>query len=438
MSSFISDFRSLLQKHGIDSPAFCHGSKVFDASKPKCLYSGPLFDDEEIVAAVSALVEGKWSVVGEHVRKFERLFSSYVGQRETAMVNSGSSADLLMLAAAKEECGWDDGDGIIVSPVGFPTTISAITLNNLTPIFVDIEWTTLNADNDLILNAAKISRRAKAILVSPVLGNPPDMDVLADMADRHGLKILLDGCDSLGSTWRERHLSAYALASSCSFFPSHHISTLQGGSVSSNNRNLISLVRKMSAWGKECDCHGAANMLTNGVCGKRFSCWLPSRPDLVVDHRYVYGTDRAYNLQPLDIQGAIGCAQMAKIEMIHEARKMIHGRLKTIADGVGLVTAKKLDMANPSWFGFSIICPSAPFKQRLVFHLEKFGVQTRNYFAGNILSQPGYSYLGRASDYPNAQQVLDRVLFIGCNPGWSEAHLDHIEKTLKGFVYDEN
>lgn len=436
MPDFISDFRALLEKHDIDSPAFCHGSKTLDPSKPKCLYSGPLFDNEEIVAAVSALVEGKWSVAGEHIRRFERLFSAYLEQKETVIVNSGSSADLLMLAAAKKVYSWEDGDGVIVSPAGFPTTISAITLNNLTPIFVDIEWDTLNADNRLVLEAAKVSRRAKAILVSPVLGNPPDMDELANMAESYGLKLLLDGCDSLGSTWSGRPLATYASMSSCSFFPSHHISTLQGGAISSNDRRVISLARQMSAWGKECDCHGAGNMLTNGVCGKRFSCWLPSRPDLVVDHRYVYGTDRAYNLQPLDLQGAIGCAQMEKIEAIHGARRTVYQRLQAIASSVGLVTAKKLDKADPSWFGFSILCPSSSFKVRLVSHLEKFGIQTRNYFAGNILLHPGYSYLGRADDYPNAQQVLDKVFFIGCNPGWSEAHLDHIERTLRSFRHD--
>jgi CDP-6-deoxy-D-xylo-4-hexulose-3-dehydrase len=445
---FIADFRALLEKHSITAPAFAYGGRAFNPAKPQCLYSGPVYDIEELVAATSALVEGKWSVAGEHVHRFEGLFSKYLGVSDSVMVNSGSSANLLLLAAAKAHWGWPDGSAVIVSPVGFPTTISALTLNNLRPVFADIEWKTLNADNTQIarklwdehMMAVELGERSqvKAILISPVLGNPPDIDQIVSLAKEYRLKILMDGCDSLGTKWRGKHLAHYADATTCSFFPSHHISTLQGGMISSNDPELISTARKMSAWGRDCHCVGAANMLPNGVCGKRFSCWLPSLPETVVDHKYVYGTSSAYNLQPLDIQGALGCAQMGKLEGIHEARKRAWHRLHAIFMGATVVgKARTVDRASmwsdPSWFGFPIICPDAEYKRALVAHLEAAGIQTRNYFAGTITAQPGYAHLGRPEAQPNAAQVLQKVFFLGTNPGWGDEHFQHIEATVRAF-----
>lgn len=437
---FIADFRALLAKHGVKYPAFAHGSKPFNPAKPQVLYSGPIYDTEELVAATGALVEGKWFVSGVHVERFEREFSKYLGQAESVMLNSGSSADLILIAAAKERYGWKEGDGILVSPCGFPTTVSAITLNGLRPVFVDIEWETLNADNKAIEavlaeDLPSINGRIQAIFVSPVLGNPPNMDELLALCERYGVKLLGDGCDSLGSLWRGKHLAEYAVASTCSFFPSHHISCGQAGMISSNDNELIAIALSMATWGKNCWCSGAGNMLPNGCCGKRFNNWLPLEPDLIVDHRYVFGTDRAYNLRPLDLQGALGCVQMGKIEDIHAARRSAYERIVKAVLGLdGVKTAKRLEHADPSWFGVPIICPTYEYKRKLIGHLEAAGIQTREYFAGNLLAQPGYSHLGVAAGYPNAQRVLRQVFFIGNAPFLTEAHFQHIDKTLKAFV----
>ncbi len=455
-SPFVTDLRALLAKHNITAPRFAYGSNQFDPLKPKVLYAGPMYGVDEMLAGMAALVEGKWAVAGEHVQRFERLFSAYIGVKDSVMVNSGSSADLLMVAAAKQHYGWEDGDGVIVSPVGFPTTVSAITLNGLRPVFVDIEWNTLNADNVAIEQVLQLGEGMgkwaryetgfpiRAILISPVLGNSPNMDELALLARRYNVKLLLDGCDSLGSTWHGEPLATYTAAATCSFFPSHHISTLQGGMVSSDDAELLSLVLSMASWGKGCWCTGAGNLLPNGCCGKRFSNWLPLLPETTVDHRYVFTTDQAYNLRPLDMQGALGCVQMTKLDAIHEARRSAFERIdrafsvlrsvKLGKDSWSLQQVDSLPEANPSWFGYPIVCPSYTYKRALVEHLEKAGVQTREYFAGNLLVQPGYSHLGNADDYPNAQQVLQKVFFIGTAPFLSEDHFNHIEATIKSFA----
>jgi CDP-6-deoxy-D-xylo-4-hexulose-3-dehydrase len=135
------------------------------------------------------------------------------------MVNSGSSANLVMIAALKEYYGWSDGDEIIVSVVGFPTTVSAILQNNLVPVFVDISWDDLNWDVSSIVG--KITPKTKALFSSPVLGNPYDFDWVLEICQKFDLKLIADNCDSLGSKWRGNYLTDYAVASSCSFYPAH-------------------------------------------------------------------------------------------------------------------------------------------------------------------------------------------------------------------------
>lgn len=433
---FGSGVQNLLAEHNIAAPRFAYGTRVFDG---KVLYSGPIYGTEEMVAAIVALCEGKWSVNGEYVHRFEREFSKVVKQKESVMVNSGSSADLLMVAAAKKRYDWKDGDGIIVSPVGFPTTVSAITLNGLKPIFVDVEWDTLNFDLDQV---ERMHFRAKAILVSPVLGNPPDIDRLLTIAKQYGLILLLDGCDSLGTRWREKELTEYFAASTCSFFPAHHISTLQGGIISSNDGELIAIARSMAAWGKDCFCVGAGNLLPNGVCGRRFSCWLPAAPDVMLDHRYTYGEGRAYNLQPLDLQGAFGLEQLKKLEWIHWSRRLVRERVleafaplmsSKLVISKSIYTTKNHVEATVSWFGVPIICNDYEYKTRLVDHLEANGVQTRQVFGGNLLAQEGYRELGDYKLFPGANEVLRRVFFVGCAPFYTDDHINHIAKTVAAF-----
>ena len=191
-------------------------------------------------AAIKTFIEGKWVVAGENVHKFERRFGKLFGAKYVQMVNSGSSANLVLMTALKKYFGWVDGDEIIVSPVGFPTTISVIVQNNLTPVFVDIEYDTLNFDVTKI--EEKITSRTKAIFVSPVLGNVPDMDFLSELCKKHNIKLIGDSCDSIGSKWDGKHLSEYYEAWTSSFYPAHHISTGEGGAVCTNIAPLKKII----------------------------------------------------------------------------------------------------------------------------------------------------------------------------------------------------
>lgn len=416
--------RSKIEELAKEMPPYAsYSSKDFVPGVTQVLYSGPFWDHREMHMAMEALLTGRWVTAGEYVARFQNMFSSMFGVKYSHMVNSGSSANLVMIAALKKHLGWKDGDEIIVSPVGFPTTIAPIVQNNLKPVFVDIEMDTLNFNTALIDN--KITDRTVAVFVSPVLGNPPDMDFLSTL----GIKVIGDNCDSLGSKWDGKFLNSYYYAWSSSFYPAHHITTGEGGMVSSNDAELIKTAKSISWWGRDCYCVGQANLLSCGTCGKRFDKWLDD-VDTVIDHKYVF-TNMGYNLKPLDLQGAIGLAQLQKFnEIEYKRRRNYKAIVKFFSSKTGLRPAKVLDKADPCWFGVPIICSSAKEKADLVAYLEANHIQTRSYFAGNILLHPGYKSLGDYKNFPNANSVLDTVFFLGCPPQYSEEILQYIGEVL--------
>ena len=395
-------------------------------------YSGPYWDDQEVTAAITTLLGGKWLPAGEEVNKFERAFGKRFGHKHSVMVNSGSSANLVMIAALKKYFDWQDGDEILVCACGFPTTINPIIQNGLKPVFVDISMDDLNWDLDML--ESKITDRTVAAFSSPVLGNPYDFDKFLDIVDRHGLKYIADNCDSLGSKWRDEFLTKHAVASSCSFYPAHHICTIEGGMVSSNIEEVVQIARSYAWWGRGCFCVGAQNKLPNGVCNNRFDRWLEGY-DKDVDHKYVFGV-QGYNLKPADLQGSIGLVQLEKQTEIHHVRRLNKEALTQVFSQIpGCRVVKEKSHAETSWFGVPIIYEDG--KHHLVKYLEEHGVQTRNYFAGNILMHPAYKDIEPASNYPNASKVLDNVFFLGCSPVITMDMLDYIDDIVKDYLKEQ-
>ena len=392
------------------------------------LYSGPYWDTQEVTAAITTLLSGKWLPAGENVNMFERRFSNFFDHKYSVMVNSGSSANLVMIAALKKYFDWKDGDEILVCACGFPTTINPIIQNGLKPVFVDIDMEDLNWNLDEL--ESKITDRTVAAFSSPVLGNPYDFDKFLDIVDRHGLKYIADNCDSLGSKWRDEFLTKHAVASSCSFYPAHHITTIEGGMVSSDIEEVVQIARSYAWWGRGCYCVGAQNKLPNGVCGQRFDRWLEGY-DKDVDHKYVFGV-QGYNLKPADLQGSIGLVQLEKQEEIHCVRRMNKEALTQVFSKIpGCRVVEEKDHAETSWFGVPIIYEYG--KHHLVKYLEKNGVQTRNYFAGNILMHPAYRGLDDPKNFPNSSGVLDNVFFLGCSPVITVPMLDYIYDIMEKY-----
>lgn len=422
------DIKTLVSNHV--SP-YIYNSKDFIAGKTPIYYSGPYWDNRESEAAIDSFLNGKWITAGENVHRFESQFGKRFNTKYSHMVNSGSSANLILIAALKRRFLWDDDDEVIVSPVGFATTISVLYQNRLKPVFIDIEWDTLNFD--LTKLEEKITNKTKAIFVSPVLGNPPDMDRLMQLCQKYNLKLIGDNCDSLGSKWDGKYLNEYYVAYSNSFYPAHHISTGEGGMVCTNDVELKKLFVSLSWWGRDCYCVGSANLLSCGTCGNRFDKWLENF-DGVIDHKYVF-SEMGYNVKPLDLQGAIGCVQLEKLYEIELRRKNSKETIsKIFLNNIPNIRIPKvLDKAEPCWFGTPFICETEGLKTKLVKYLEENKIQTRNYFAGNILLHPGYSFLDDYKNYPEANKVLNKVFFVGAAPHYNENVFSYIEDVIKKF-----
>jgi CDP-6-deoxy-D-xylo-4-hexulose-3-dehydrase len=258
------------------------------------------------------------------------------------------------------------------------------------------------------------------------------MDKLIEISKKYNINLILDGCDSFGSKWDNKYLNEYCIASSCSFYPAHHLTTGEGGMVSSNIEEIVNISRSLAWWGRDCYCIGSCNLLANGSCNKRFSNWIAEVP-YEIDHKYFF-TNIGYNLKPLDLQGAIGLVQLAKMEEFEKIRKDNKQKIQEILSQIkGISFPISYRQSDVSWFGVPIVCDSFNIKSKLVSFFEKNGIQTRNYFAGNILLHPAYKHLDNWQDYPNANQVLEKVFFVGCSPTINNNNINYISQLISSY-----
>lgn len=415
-------------------------NKTWVPGKDTVQYAGPFFSEEEYIAAVETLLDG-WLVLGKKGMEFESKFPSLVDQKFGILTNSGSSSNLLMMSAmtSKRLFNFPKGTKVITPIAGFPTTINPIFQVGFEPMFVDIDLDTLNLNIEQVEVAAKLG--AKIITFAHVLGNPPNMDELMSIVKEYNLILLEDCCDALGSFYDGKPLGGFGEYSSYSFYPAHHITMGEGGFVACKTNDQLIVARSFREWGRGCYCTGLkANLLKNGMCGSRFSNWLPSLPDEIFDHKYVYD-EIGYNLKPIELQAAIGLIQLNKLDTIKTLRNKNHKRLYDIFSKYEeyFILPKATPKSDPSWFAFALtIKDGAPFKRKdIVSFLESNKIQTRPYFAGNIMLQPAYEGLMDASDvidrYPNARKVTTDTFFMGTSPVITDEQLNYIALTVDKF-----
>ena len=411
--------------------------KRWTAGQDWVQYAGPFFDDNEYVSAIKSLLN-EWLVMGQDSITFEYNFPKFLNKEYGILTNSGSSSNLIMMSVltSKRLYNLPKGTKVITPIAGFPTTINPIFQVGFEPVFVDIELDTLNLNLDQVEDAAKSG--AKVITFAHVLGNPPNMDKLMDIVKQYNLILLEDCCDALGSTYKGKSLGSFGDLASCSFYPAHHMTMGEGGFVACNTKIQEIIARSFREWGRGCYCVGKkANLLKNGSCGNRFSNWLPELPDEIFDHKYVYD-EIGYNLKPIELQASIGLEQMKKLPEIHRRRKENHARLKQIfgkyEEFFHLPNAT--DSSDPSWFAFALtIKDNSKFKRKdIVDFLESNKIQTRPYFAGNIMLQPAYTGLIDKNEvitkYPVARKITTDTFFLGTSPVITSVQLDYIEETV--------
>ena len=404
-------------------------------------YAGPYFNSEEYVNGIESFLKG-WLVLGRDGARFEKRFSKFLGKEYGLLTNSGSSANLLMMAAMASRSlhGFQKGTKVLTPIAGFPTTINPIFQMGFEPVFVDVELPSLNLDIEQAEEALK-KNDIKIITLAHVLGNPPNMDRLMELVKRYSLIFLEDCCDALAGTYDNKPLGSFGDMASCSFYPAHHITMGEGGFVAVKDPRQEKVIRSLRDWGRGCYCVGEkASISKKGACGKRFSCWLESMPNKIFDHKYVY-EEIGYNLKPIELQAAIGLAQLKKVDEIKVLRKRNFDSLfaifKKYEQFFHLPVATK--KSDPNWFAFPLtIRDDCPFtREKFTLFLETRKIQTRTYFGGNLMLQPAYSHLRKPEEinkYPIACKVTTDTFFLGTAPVITKEKIDYIETIVNLFM----
>jgi CDP-6-deoxy-D-xylo-4-hexulose-3-dehydrase len=404
-------------------------------------YSGQYFTADEYIAAMVSILDD-YIVLHKEGARFERNFPNKLGKGYGILTNSGSSANLLMMEFLKSLNGLalPKGSKILTPVAGFPTTINPIIQTGFTPVFVDIELDTLNLDLDKVEEALKTDPNIKAIFFAHVLGNPPDMDRLIDLAYKYDVLIIEDCCDALGSIYKGRVLGSFGRLASCSFYPAHHITMGEGGFVAAKLESDAKVLRSLRDWGRDCYCQGKANAGENGVCRRRFGDWLPDLPDEKFDHKYVY-SEIGYNLKPIEVQAAIGNIQLGKLDEIIQIRKRNYNLLLKIFKQYEdkFIIHRATEHSDPAWFAFPLtVKKDAGFSRYdFVKFLEENKIQTRQFFGGNILLQPAYRHkyggFGAKEQFPNATYATINTFFLGTSPVITEEQIEYISKIVNRF-----
>lgn len=412
-----------------------HAGKPFVPGQSRVQYAGRVFDENELINGVDAVLDF-WLTLGRFGREFERRLGEFLGVRAVIPVNSGSSANLVAvstLCARQLHNRLRPGDEVITPAVTFPTTLAPIVQNRLVPVMVDCQLGNYNIDVDQL--DAALSDRTRALFVPHTLGNPIDMDKLVAFCSQHSLFLIEDTCDALGSTFGGKMVGTFGHLATLSFYPAHHITMGEGGAVYTNSLRLARLARTIRDWGRDCFC-GYENP-PDGRCGHRLDWKIPGSVE-PYDHRYLY-TEIGYNFQPTDMQAAIGVAQMDKLPMFVDKRKK-HFRL--IYDGLRryeahLILPTQHPKSDPAWFAFPItVRPGAPFtRKQIARFLEDHNIETRYLFSGNILHQPAYRDIERrvVGDLPNSDVVLKGTFFVGVYPGLDETRIAYMLDVFDDF-----
>lgn len=418
-----------------------HGKKEYKKGD-RIPYASRVYDEDEMVNLVDSSLEF-WLTSGRYTKQFEEEFAEYLGIGHCALVNSGSSANLIAFLALTSPLLGDrrikKGDEVITVAAGFPTTIAPIIQYGAVPVFVDVTIPQYNIDVTKLEEA--VSSKTRAVMLAHTLGNPFDLKSVKDFCDRHGLWLVEDNCDALGSTYTidgvTKKTGTIGDIGTSSFYPPHHMTMGEGGAVYTDNPLLNKIVRSLRDWGRDCSCQSGQDNL----CGHRFDKQYGELP-LGYDHKYVY-SHFGYNLKATDMQAAIGCAQLKKFPSFVERRKHNFNYLK---DGLmelsnRLILPEACPDSDPSWFGFMITCRDNTDKNKIVQYLEKNGIQTRMLFAGNVIKQPCFDEMRKAGggyrtagELTQTDRIMEKTFWLGVYPGMTDEMLDTMIENLKEAV----
>ncbi|MBQ6200539.1 MAG: lipopolysaccharide biosynthesis protein RfbH [Prevotella sp.] len=417
--------------------------KEFEPGKSFVHYGGRFFNDEEMVNLVDSSLDF-WLTQGPWTHKFERRLADWLGVKFCAVTNSGSSANLLAFYTLTSHKLGDrrikKGDEVITVAAGFPTTVTPIIQYGAIPVFVDVALP--GFDIDVTQLEAAYSPKTKAVMMAHSLGNPFNLKVVLAFCEKHNLWLIEDNCDALGSEYTidgvTKKTGTWGHIGTSSFYPPHHMTMGEGGAVYTNDPELNKITLSFRDWGRDCWCASGVD----NTCRMRFTGQFGELPQ-GYDHKYVY-SHFGFNLKITDMQAAVGCAQLEKLDQIVAARRanyqMLYDGLKDVP---GLILPVAEANSNPSWFGFLIaVKEDAGFtRNELTGYLEQNKIQTRNLFAGNLTKHPcfdemratgeGYRIVG---ELKNTDFVMTNGFWIGVFPGMTKEMNQWMIKCIKEFV----
>ncbi len=405
-------------------------------------YASRVYDHEEMCNLVDSALEF-WLTAGRYVDEFEKGLAKYLGIKYVSVVNSGSSANLMAFMALTspllKERRIKRGDEVITVAAGFPTTVSPIIQYGAVPVFVDVTIPQYNIDVTKLEEA--LSEKTKAVMIAHTLGNPFDLGAVKAFCDKHGLWLVEDNCDALGSKYiingEEKFTGTIGDIGTSSFYPPHHMTMGEGGAVYTDNSLLNKIIRSMRDWGRDCVCPSGHD----NFCGHRFDGQYGELPK-GYDHKYVY-SHFGYNLKVTDMQAAVGCAQLKKFPGFVERRRhnfdrMLAG-LKAAEDK--LILPMPCENSRPSWFGFLLTCREGIDREKIVRYIEDHGIQTRMLFAGNLTKHPCFDEMRESGEgfrivggLQNTDRIMNDTFWVGLYPGMTDEKIDYMVKIIKEAV----
>jgi len=420
-----------------------YAKKYHEEKKPykegdRIPYAGRVYDAEEITKLVDSSLEF-WLTAGHYTAEFEKSFAEYLGLRYVSIVNSGSSANLLafmtLTSPLLKERRIRRGDEVITVAAGFPTTVAPIIQYGAVPVFVDVTIPGYNIDVTRLEDA--YSEKTKAVMLAHTLGNPFDLRSVKDFCDRHGLWLIEDNCDALGSVYeldgKERLTGTVGDIGTSSFYPPHHMTMGEGGAVYTDDPLLHKISRSIRDWGRDCSCPPGVD----NSCGHRYDGRYGLLPE-GYDHKYVY-SHFGYNLKATDMQAAVGLAQLKKFPSFVKRRRenfeILYEGLKDLSDV--FILPEAAENSRPSWFGFLLTVKTGFSRKRIVKYIEDERVQTRMLFSGNLIKHPCFDDIrGDSSAYrvvgglDNTDRIMNDTFWTGLYPGMDEARLDRMIRVI--------
>ena len=416
-----------------------HNKKEAFKEGDRIPYASRVYNEDEMVNLVDSALEF-WLTSGRYTDEFEAELARYLGVRYCSLVNSGSSANLLAFMALTSPLLGERricrGDEIITVAAGFPTTVTPAIQYGAVPVFVDVAIPQYNIDVTKL--EAALSEKTKAVMLAHTLGNPFDLKAVKAFCDAHGLWLVEDNCDALGSRYEidgeMKFTGTIGDIGTSSFYPPHHMTMGEGGAVYTDNALLNKIIRSFRDWGRDCVCPSGCDNL----CGHRFDRQYGELP-LGYDHKYVY-SHFGYNLKATDMQAAVGCAQLKKFPSFVERRKHNFARLHKALEGTEdrLILPVACDHSDPSWFGFLITCREGVDRNKVVQYVEEHGVQTRMLFAGNLIKHPCFDEMRKTGEgyrvsgtLENTDRIMADTFWVGVYPGMTDEMIDYMAKTIR-------